>query len=122
MTVELKALFAQRKPCENCPFRKNGAIALEPGRVAGIIDNLIADDQSTFLCHKTVHSRRGGEWDDDGNYAPSGRESYCAGALIYLHKAKMPNVAMRLGWALGMFNPGALADSFDDVIDPQTEG
>lgn len=102
MTVNTKALFALRKPCENCPFRKVGAIELRPGRLAGIIDNLLVDDMSPFLCHKTLDTSR----------------CYCAGALIYLHKARMPNVAMRLGQALGMFNPDDYGDAIDDVIDP----
>jgi hypothetical protein len=108
--MDLSKLFLLKRPCANCPFLKVGAIELRPGRVAGIIAGLIADDESVFHCHKTTH-----HYDDE--YEPCGTESYCAGALIYLYKAGHPNVAMRLGQALGMFDPQALADSFDDVID-----
>lgn len=119
MSTDVKALFKLRKPCADCPFLKDESFVLRPGRLEGIIDGLMTDDQSVFHCHKTVHNARtGGEWTDDGEYAPSGNESYCAGALIYLHKAQMPSVAMRLGQAFGVFNPAALAASFDDVIDP----
>jgi hypothetical protein len=119
MTVNIEALFKLRKPCADCPFLKDDSIELMPGRLEGIIDGLMTDDQSVFHCHKTVHNARtGGEWTDDGEYTSSGNESYCAGALIYLHKARHPSVAMRLGQAFGLFDPATLAASFDDVIEP----
>ncbi|KPG82229.1 hypothetical protein [Pseudomonas sp. RIT-PI-o] len=94
-----------KRPCTNCPFLKQGAIELAPGRLDGIIAGLIEDDHSTFQCHKTVHSARGGEWDDDGNYAPSGHESMCAGAAAYLLKHKRPTVGMRIAFAMGAASP-----------------
>lgn len=123
MKVELNALFALKKPCANCPFLKEGAIDLAPGRLDGIIEHLTTDDMATFQCHKTVHSKRGGEWeeDEDGNskYIPSGRESYCAGALIYLEKARKPTVAMRLGRAYGLYRPDEFKPHQGLVIEPK---
>lgn len=46
-----------RRPCSNCPFRKEGSVRLRPGRLSSIVDGLLQDDTSTFHCHKTVHSR-----------------------------------------------------------------
>lgn len=113
-------LFKMRQPCKDCPFLKEGAIDLRPGRLENIISALESDDNNTFLCHKTVHNAlTGGEWDDDGKYHHSGLESYCVGALIYLEKSRRPNVAMRLGRALGMYDPKNLEDSFDKVIEPK---
>ena len=63
----IKQHFRLKKPCANCPFLKEGAIPLSRGRLEGIISTLIEDDHSTFQCHKTVHSKRGGNWDDEGN-------------------------------------------------------
>lgn len=103
--MDLTKLFALRRPCANCPFLKVGAIPLRPGRVEGIIKQLTTDDQSTFPCHKTTHK-------------PGKTPSYCVGALVYLDKAKSPNVAMRLGVALGMYDPDALTPCYDDVIEP----
>ncbi|WP_244137517.1 hypothetical protein [Burkholderia pyrrocinia] len=61
-----KTIFKLRRPCENCPFRKEGAIKLARGRLDGIVEHLIRDDHSTFQCHKTVHNTpTGGEWDDN---------------------------------------------------------
>ena len=100
-----------KKLCENCPFLVEGAIELEPGRVEGIIETLLADDHSTFQCHKTVHSARGGQWDDDGNYKPSGSEAMCAGAAAVLMKRGRPTVGMRIGFAIGAARP----DQWDDI-------
>lgn len=122
MTERFESMFKLRRPCSNCPFRKEGAIELQPGRVEGIIDTLLSDDYSTFSCHKTVHNARtGGEWDDDGNYSASGFESMCAGAMIYLEKAGRPTVGMRLGQRLGMYCPEDLTPHFNSVIDPEDD-
>jgi hypothetical protein len=116
--------FKLTKPCSNCPFRKQGGIALAPGRVEGIIGTLTRDDTSTFHCHKTVHHpRTGGEWvdaeDGDAQYLAGGQESWCAGAMIYLETVGRPNVGMRLGRVFGFYDPEKLAPGFADVIDPQ---
>lgn len=42
------AMFRLKRPCENCPFLKEGAIELRPGRLQGIIDGLVNDDMSNF--------------------------------------------------------------------------
>lgn len=100
-----------KAPCGNCPFRIDGAIALAPGRLEGIIRALLEDDHSTFQCHKTVHSPCGGEWDDAGNYTPSGDEAMCAGAATFLMKRGRPTVAMRIAFVSGVARP----DQWDDV-------
>lgn len=107
------------KPCHNCPFLKDGAIVLEDGRLEGIIQSLVNDDRTTFQCHKTVHNKRtGGDWDDDGNYIASGKESMCAGAMIYLEKIGRPTVSMRIGRIYKLYHPNQLQSSFNLVIDP----
>lgn len=59
-----------KKICSNCHFRKDGkAIALSPGRLEGIIQDLVDNETSSFYCSN------GGERDDEGNYHPSGEES-----------------------------------------------
>lgn len=94
-----------KRPCENCPFLVDGAIDLAPGRLEGIIEGLLVDDLSTFQCHKTVHSKRGGEWDEDGNYTPSGNEAMCAGAAALMIERRRPTVAMRIAFVTGMARP-----------------
>ena len=102
-----------KRPCANCPFLKKGAIELAPGRVADIISDLVKNDHSTFSCHKTVHSARGGVRDEDGNYKPSGHEAMCAGAAAYLMKQQRPSVGMRYAFITGMAKP----DDWDEVKD-----
>lgn len=111
--------FSMTAPCSNCPFRKTGAISLEPGRLDGIIKDLVEDDHSTFQCHKTVHAKAtGGDWDEDGNYVASGKEAMCAGAMIYLEKLGRPTVGMRIGRIHGAYDPEKLLRHGDDVIAP----
>lgn len=117
MKEKYQDLFKLKKPCENCPFLKEGAIELEEGRLEGIIESIMSDDNTVFHCHKTVHCDSGGDWDDEQGYKPSGYESVCAGSLIYLEKHKNPSVTMRIGRALGMYDPKRLQSSFDKVID-----
>ncbi|XJV85012.1 hypothetical protein AB3469_39505 (plasmid) [Burkholderia anthina] len=119
MQRSLEVHFKLRKPCENCPFLRQGAIEIAPGRLDGIIEQLVTDDQSTFQCHKTVHGPKGGNWDDEGKYHASGDESMCAGAMIYLEKLGRPTVGMRLGRVFGVYNPERLRPAFSDVIDPE---
>ena len=94
-----------KKPCPNCPFLKDGAIELAPGRLEVIIEGLLTDDRSTFQCHKTVHCNKGGEWTDDGEYEASGHEAMCAGAAAVLMKRGRPTVTMRVAFALGVATP-----------------
>jgi len=97
--------FRLKMPCGNCPFRQEGAIHLEPGRLEGIAQELLNDDRSTFQCHKTVHCDRGGDWGDDGKYQPSGHEAMCAGAASYLLAKRRPSVPMRVAFAMGLAKP-----------------
>lgn len=106
-----------KKPCANCPFRLKGAIDLEPGRLDGIVDSLLKDDMSTFQCHKTTHSKKGGEWDDDGNYTPSGEEAMCAGAAALLMKRGRPTVGMRIAFVTRAASPDQWDAVFNEIID-----
>ncbi|XLY90540.1 hypothetical protein ACK8QS_22985 (plasmid) [Ectopseudomonas mendocina] len=95
-----------KQPCANCPFRKSGGIELREGRMQGIVDDLLQDDHNTFHCHKTVHSARGGDWDDEHeHYTPSGHEAMCAGAATLLMAKKRPNLIMRLAFLFGDADP-----------------
>ena len=116
--MTIKDYFKLKKPCDNCPFRKVGAIELSDGRLDGIIEHLESDDRQSFACHKTVHNERtGGEWDDDDEYHPSGKESECVGAMVYLLKTGNPSVQMRIGAAMGVLDFNALRALSDEVID-----
>lgn len=117
--------FNLKKPCNNCPFNKTGAIQLESGRLEGIVENLLSDDKNHFQCHKTVHSKKGGSWGEDKNgeeiYRASGQESQCVGAMVYLLKVNAQNLSMRIGAAVGMLDFDGLRKQFDTVIEPLEE-
>lgn len=110
-----------KKACKNCPFKKKGAIELMPGRLDGIIEELLSNDYQSFDCHKTVHSKNGGdfEYDEEGNshYIPSGNEMMCYGAMSYLAKSRRPSVSMRMAAAFGMLDIKKIAQD-EDIIDP----
>jgi len=94
-----------KRPCSNCPFRKDGAgIALEPGRLDAIVADLKANDQNTFVCHKTLHTER----------------MTCAGAVAVMSKIGQLPVIARLGLVVGIITQGDIAASADMVIDPST--
>jgi hypothetical protein len=106
-----------KRPCSNCPFLKEGAIPLQPGRLEGIVSDLVENDSSTFQCHKTVHSARGGDWDGEDNYTPSGHEAMCAGAAAYLMNRDRPTQIMRVAFALGAATPTDWDNSKALIID-----
>jgi hypothetical protein len=113
----IKTHFRLKRPCQNCPFKKKGAIELEPGRLKGIVEGLLKDDASSFPCHKTVHCSAGGEFDDEGNYIASGHEAMCAGAAAYLSKVGRPTIGMRIGFLTNEITPSDWDAVMDDIID-----
>lgn len=100
-----------KKPCANCPFKREGAIELREGRLAQIARELMANDQTPFLCHKTVYRSGSKACHDRG-------ESVCAGSMIFLLKAGAPNVAMRMAAALGLIDFKDLRAQYDDILEP----
>lgn len=92
-----------KRPCSNCPFRNDGAgIELRPGRLKRILTGLLADDQKTFVCHKTLDKKR----------------MTCAGVVAVLYKAGRLPVIARLGLVFGVITVEDIAASADMVIDP----
>ena len=67
-----------KKPCENCPFRKDSTGVKFLGRERAEEISL-QNQQKGFVCHKTVDYSKG-EKDDGGN------RRQCAGALILAQK------------------------------------
>lgn len=109
--------YAMTKPCANCPFLKSGAIELRPGRLKGIVASLLSNDFESFLCHKTVHCSKGGEWDEEaGKYQDRGSEMACAGATLYLLKQGRPSVGMRLAMAFGVLKAEDMVQKHGDIV------
>ena len=92
-----------KRPCANCPFRRDGAgIELQPGRIDGIVDDLLADDRQTFVCHKTLDTER----------------MTCAGAVAVMSKLGRLPVIARLGLVTELITMEDIEASAALVIDP----
>lgn len=94
-----------KRPCANCPFRCDGAgVELRPGRLEGIVADLLADDQQTFVCHKTLNKER----------------MTCAGAVGIMSKLGRLPVIARLGLAYGVITKDDIVASSAMVIEPSS--
>lgn len=95
--------FRQLAPCADCPFRREGAIHLHPGRLSEIIEDLLRGQN--FICHTRFYARK--------------RERQpCAGAIIYLEKVGQPNQVMQVMDRLGAYPREAFMAHAQLVIDP----
>lgn len=95
--------WIQLAPCADCPFRRQGAIDLRPGRLQEIIGDLLRGEG--FLCHAHFYARKR-------------QRQPCAGAVIYLEKAGRPNTIMQVMERVGDYPREAFMASADLVIDP----
>lgn len=115
--------FELKRPCDNCPFRREGGVRhLAPERVAQIAGAMLDGQGATFACHKTTIDVE----DDDGveHRAAGPRSQHCAGALIFAEKNGNANQPMRIAERLGLYDAKALmADKrvvdmvFDDLAE-----
>jgi hypothetical protein len=94
-----------KKPCKNCPFRKEGAIELREGRLEEIVGFLKESDGHNFYCHKTAHQ-------------PGVEESMCMGSAVYMLKERRPSVALRFALATRMLALNDLQEMNDIIIEP----
>lgn len=119
------AYFRLKTPCSKCPFRKNSSIDLRPGRLEGIVEDLLGNDRSTFTCHNTLSNSRESDRDEDCEDGDEGGEidyrngeKMCAGAAAYLMKVKRPSVGMRYAMHSGSISFDHWENAVDTVIDP----
>jgi hypothetical protein len=88
-----------KKPCNNCPYRKDVEPFVRPERMEG----LMKDD--TFVCHKTIQ----GEMSD---------RKQCAGHMLLLkNKNLYYNLAEKLGIELGLSGEELVYDSEKDCLE-----
>lgn len=102
--------FDLKRPCKDCPFRKDVVGYLKKGRAQEILDAILREDQ-TFTCHKTITGER--IEDESGEpiaYAPGVKDQHCAGALIMEKRYGWPNRMPRIAISFGLFDPDALRD------------
>lgn len=104
-----------KKPCDNCPFLKQGGVRLEPERALEIARYATDRQGATFACHKTTRTV-------DGERKPTKDSQHCAGALIFAEKQGFCNQANRIMERIGVYDASKLDRStFDDVFDDETE-
>jgi len=98
-----------KRPCANCPFRKEGAIPLRAGRLEDIIAGLLADDGHNFACHKTTNF-------------PRRMRSSCMGSIAYLYRAGHQSLAIRVAIRFGMLEASELEGMYDEILEPDANG
>lgn len=118
--------FRLKRPCKNCPFLKKGAIELMPGRLEDIVEGLVKDDSSSFVCHKTLAPAEDDiESDHDQDNEIQKRrinldagEAMCAGAAAHLMKIGRPTIGMRLSILSGALAATHWSEAAPLVVDP----
>lgn len=87
-----------KKPCINCPFRKD---TLKGWLGKEYMTNIIKAD--AFVCHKTAYK------DDNA-------KKQCAGHLIVVEHNAYRQIAERLGIDIGLIDEGICFESTEDAI------
>ena len=93
--------YKLKRPCSNCPFRKEGGIPLLKGRIHEIASMMLDSQGGTFPCHKTV---------DHDDRKPA-QEQHCPGALIFADKQGTHTQMMRIAGRLGLWHPDDLEET-----------
>lgn len=107
--------FDLKKPCANCPFRKDIPFFLSKARATDIV-NAVTKEDKTFSCHKTV------TYGDDGESVFTPKEQHCAGALILVAKTGAANSMLQIAERFGIYDPAKIDmdapvyDTGDDMI------
>lgn len=110
--------YDMRRPCDNCPFLREGGIRLTRGRVREIAGMMLAGGPGDFPCHKTTVDAE----DEDGacDRAVTPDSKHCAGALIFAEKNGTPTQMMRICERIGMYDATKL-EGHDRVFDDMEE-
>lgn len=106
----MPAPYTLTDPCTHCPFRTDTGQAITAERAADLAEDI--STTSTFYCHQTLPR-------DNDDEAPrhdgtpdverlGTRTRACAGALIVLEKSHQASAPMRMGQALGLYDPNRL--------------
>jgi hypothetical protein len=96
-------MFDLKRPCSNCPFRKDTGRNFALG--ADRLDEIMAS--SAFQCHKTV------DYDhfDDPEKRSGDRPQQCAGLMALLDAEDQPNQIMQVASRLGCLDTSQLNHS-----------
>lgn len=125
---QVERQFGCKKPCSNCPFRKDGeGIGLYSGRLTGTVKGILSGEHGTFHCHKTINY---GKYDvsdylsdDSGEIKEFDSElmtrKHCAGAMAVTIMAGSIPLIMRFGIMYGMIKPDHYDGAMADVYTPE---
>lgn len=104
-----------KKPCSDCPFRKDIHPFLSRARVEEMREQLHTQDDQTFTCHKTV---------DYSKARPDQRNgAVCSGYANLAYKSGRLPVALRFALATGLIDKSFFAsgdlvhDSWQAFVD-----
>jgi len=105
----MNTLPYKRRPCKNCPFKKNTMKGwLGKDRMTEILQ------ANTFVCHKTVDYEK---TDDDGRDLPDPNRLQCAGhMLIKGLENEFVRTANNLGIELDLNGKDEVFSSKEDCI------
>lgn len=119
-----------KKPCNNCPFLREGGVRLHPLRVRDIAGGMLSSQGAEFACHKTTTKHT----DDDDKFGEdeAGPDSkHCAGALIFALKNDTMTQMMRICHRIRAFDPETMMadkpavesvfDTFDEMFKKNRE-
>lgn len=96
--------FDLKKPCDDCPFLREGGIRLRRERVEDIAGGMLDSQGITFACHKTTVDSSDGE----GDLVATQKSRHCAGALIFAEKNNTATQMMRIMERLRGYDARAL--------------
>jgi hypothetical protein len=109
-----------KKPCSNCPFRKDVHPYLSRARVEEMRKQLHIQDQQTFTCHKTVDYSKARPDQSNG--------AICSGYANLAFKSGRLPVALRFALAAGLIDrsffgsPELVHDSWAAFVDHHAMG
>ncbi len=94
-----------KKPCANCPFRKDRPFNLRKSRAKELAAGLMGD--ADFPCHKTLGH------DNNGDTLVTRNSTRCIGAAIFLENVRpggmLANVHFRFAARFGELTPEELS-------------
>lgn len=96
--------FKLRRPCKNCPFRKD-VVPFLGGRRAEQMAQEVVMEERTFTCHETIDYDK---WDEETN--PEGwqdirKNNHCVGAIQLIESVGRPHQMLQVAERLGLYDP-----------------
>jgi len=104
--------FGLVRPCDNCPFLKDGGIRLHPHRAREIAQSQVDHQGGSFPCHKTTVETA----DSDGDLVEGPGTQYCGGALAFAVKLDRYNQLQRIAISLHLFDPKDITRATQDLV------